>query len=206
MVIVPALPSWRGPKARHCEERSDAAICIRRANRFSTRAMGVKKMKKHPKYLAGALCLTAATVAMAATPAAPAPVASGAVAAKPQAHAAFTGPDYSGFYACKGVDSHEGPYTATVTLSLVREQSAGRNGAYDFVMEVPGYGRYLGQAASHPGALAIHFALTDPAPKDYGTGIATVSKTAKGQWQFAKYYYEPAFKGGNFGHETCVQK
>jgi hypothetical protein len=137
-----------------------------------------------------------ACAATAATPAAP---------AQPQAKAAFVGPNYSGRYVCKGDDSHEGPYTATVTLSLVREQSVARHGAYDFVMEVPGYGRYEGQAASHPGSLAIYFALTDPTPKDYGTGIATVRKTASGKWQFAKYYYQPGFKGGNHGHETCVQ-
>lgn len=117
----------------------------------------------------------------------------------------YTGPDYSGRYDCQGVDDHEGPYTGTVTLALVREQSSGRHGAYRFELEVPGYGRYPGQAASDGPHVAIHFALTDQATKDYGTGIATFRKTRDGRWQFSKWYYEPEFKGGNFGRETCTQ-
>jgi hypothetical protein len=35
----------------------------------------------------------------------------------------FSGNDFSGVYECKGNDSHEGPYTSTVTLQLVKEQS-----------------------------------------------------------------------------------
>lgn len=118
----------------------------------------------------------------------------------------YTGPDYSGRYDCQGVDDHEGPYTGTVTLALVREQSSGRHGAYRFELEVPGYGRYPGQAASDGPHVAIHFALTDQATKDYGTGIATFRKTRDGRWQFSKWYYEPEFKGGNFGRETCTQQ
>lgn len=118
----------------------------------------------------------------------------------------YVGPDFSGIYNCKGEDSHEGPYTSTVTLELVRSQSVGKFGAYSFKMEVPGYGIYLGHAAADGQAVAIHFALTDPAPKDYGTGLARFSKAKSGKWQFTKYYYEPEFKGGNYGTESCVQK
>lgn len=117
----------------------------------------------------------------------------------------YTGADYSGRYQCQGRDDHEGPYTGTVTLALVREQSSGRHGAYRFELEVPGYGRYPGQAASDGAQMAIHFALTDPATKDYGTGIARFARTRDGRWQFSKWYYEPEFKGGNFGTETCTQ-
>ncbi|PTT83086.1 hypothetical protein DBR42_16265, partial [Pelomonas sp. HMWF004] len=115
----------------------------------------------------------------------------------------YTGADYSGRYDCQGLDDHEGPYAGTVTLALVREQSSGRHGAYRFELEVPGYGRYPGQAASNGAQMAIHFVLTDPSTQDYGTGIATFSKTRDGRWQFRKWYYQPAFKGGNFGSETC---
>ena len=27
-----------------------------------------------------------------------------------------------------------------------------------------------------------------------------------GKWSFSKYYYEPEFKGGNYGTETCRQR
>lgn len=27
----------------------------------------------------------------------------------------------------------------------------------------------------------------------------------KGQWRFTKYYYQPEYKGGNHGFETCEQ-
>jgi len=124
------------------------------------------------------------------------------VQAAPQA---FTGPDYSGRYECQGLDDHEGAYVGTVTLALVREQSSGSHGAYRFELEVPGYGRYPGQAASDGAQMAIQFALTDPSTKDFGTGIATFSRTRDGRWQFRKWYYEPEFKGGNFGSENCSQ-
>jgi hypothetical protein len=120
--------------------------------------------------------------------------------------AAFTGTDYSGTYDCKGVDQHEGPYTGTVILSLNAAQSSGAYGAYDFKLEVPGYGSYPGQAVSLGKQLAIHFALTDPTPKDYGTGIATVFKDKQGRTGFKKFYYEPEFKGGNNGTEICIRR
>lgn len=119
---------------------------------------------------------------------------------------AFTGPDYSGTYDCKGDDAHEGPYTGTVTLALVRAQSTGRYGAYSFRLEVPGYGTYPGQAAADGDRMGIHFALTDQTTKDYGTGIATFRKDGRGRWTFVKYYYEPEFKGGNHGLERCTRR
>ncbi len=131
--------------------------------------------------------------------AAPAPAA-------PAAASRYTGPDYSGLYICTGNDSHEGPYKGTVTLTLVRAQSSGAYGAYDFKLEVPGFGAYPGQAAARGNQMAIHFANTDPATKDYGTGIATFVKNKAGKWTFHKYYYEPEFKGGNFGTEDCVHQ
>ena len=124
-----------------------------------------------------------------------------AFAAKP-----FTGNDYSGVYICKGQDSKEGPYDGKVTLRLVREQSDGPYGAYTFKLEVPGYGEYPGHAAAQGNKMGVYFANTDPAPKDYGTGIATFSKNKAGRWTFTKYYYEPEFKGGNFGTEVCVSQ
>lgn len=116
----------------------------------------------------------------------------------------FTGQDYSGVYDCTGNDSHEGPYKGTVTMALDRKQSAGNYGAYQFKLEVPGFGTYLGQAAAEGDKVAMHFALTDPKTKDYGTGIATMKKDKSGRWSFHKYYYEPEFKGGNYGTEDCV--
>lgn len=118
----------------------------------------------------------------------------------------FSGTDYSGTYDCTGIDSKEGNYTGTVTLRLNPEQSSGAYGAYDFKLEVPDYGTYPGQAVSLGKTLAIHFALTDTKSKDYGTGIATVTRTRQGKLKFHKFYYEPEFKGGNNGIEDCVQK
>ena len=120
--------------------------------------------------------------------------------------APYTGPDYSGTYAYTGKDDHEGDYTGTVTLELVRTQSSGIYGAYNFKLEVPGYGSYPGQAAARGKDMAIHFALTDQSTQDYGTGIASFSRNKAGKWSFSKYYYEPEFKGGNFGLERCTQQ
>ena len=118
----------------------------------------------------------------------------------------FTGPDLSGVYNCTGNDDHEGKYTGTVTLELVPSQSLNQYGAYKFKLEVPGFGTYLGQAAARGTEMAIHFALTDQGTKDYGTGIASFKKNKAGKWSFSKYYYEPEFKGGNFGMEECMQR
>jgi hypothetical protein len=123
-----------------------------------------------------------------------------------QAKLAFTGPNLSGVYACAGDDAHEGKYAATVTMQLVPEQSVGQNGAYTFKLEVPGYGAYPGHAATQGATAAIYFANTDPRTKDFGTGIASFKKNGKGKWTFKKYYYEPEFKGGNYGYEQCTQK
>ena len=123
-----------------------------------------------------------------------------------QAKPAFTAPDYSGVYACSGVDAHEGKYTDTVTMQLVPEQSVGNHGAYRFKLEVPGFGAYLGHAVSEGDKLAIHFALNDQSTKDYGTGIATIRKGKNGKWVFKKFYYEPEYKGGNTGTEECAIK
>lgn len=119
---------------------------------------------------------------------------------------AFSGPDFSGVYDCSGNDDHEGKYTGTVTLELVPAQSFSEYGAYHFKLDVPGYGSYPGQGAARGKQMAIHFALTDPATKDYGTGIASFVKGKGGKWSFHKYYFEPEFKGGNFGIEDCVQR
>ena len=122
------------------------------------------------------------------------------------ATAPFTGPDLSGVYDCTGQDHLEGPYTATATFQLVPAQSTGRFGAYLFTLDVPGYGSYPGHASVRGTDAAIHFALSDPSTKDFGTGIAAFKKNAKGKWTFAKHYFEPEFKGGNFGDEHCVQR
>lgn len=118
----------------------------------------------------------------------------------------FSGPDYSGVYDCTGNDDHEGKYTGTVTLELVPAQSFGSYGAYNFKLEVPDYGSYPGQAAAHGSQMAIHFALTDQSTKDYGTGVASFAKGKNGKWSFHKFYYEPEYKGGNFGVEDCVHR
>ena len=118
----------------------------------------------------------------------------------------FTGKDFSGIYDCTGNDAKEGEYSGTVTLQLNNEQSSGAYGAYNFKLVVPDYGTYPGQAVSLGKTLAIHFALNDSRSKDYGTGIATVSKNKKGKLTFHKFYYEPEFKGGNNGVEDCVRR
>lgn len=132
-------------------------------------------------------------------------IASALIACSAHAAPAYTGPDFSGLYTCTGNDSKEGPYTGKVTLELVRGQSSGAYGAYNFKLEVPNYGAYPGEAAAHGMQMAIHFANTDPKTQDFGTGIAQFSKKG-GKWAFHKYYYEPAFKGGNFGTEDCVHQ
>ncbi|MCB5206640.1 hypothetical protein [Methylovorus mays] len=118
----------------------------------------------------------------------------------------FTGEDFSGVYQCTGDDAHEGAYTGTVTMTLKPEHSRGSYASYDFKLEVPDYGTYLGHAAANGRHVAMHFGLQDPTTHDYGTGIAVMKKTKVGKWRFHKFYFEPEFKGGNTGLEDCVIK
>ncbi|MBM6445074.1 hypothetical protein ACX3YC_00495 [Pseudomonas mohnii] len=117
----------------------------------------------------------------------------------------FTGTDYSGHYVCTGKDSHIGDYEGVVDLKLNPEQSTGEYGAYNFTLTLADNARYNGFAAAHLNSLAIYFAYTDPAPKDYGVGIAKVVSTPEGKVSFTKYYYAPQYQGGGHGMETCVK-
>lgn len=113
--------------------------------------------------------------------------------------------DFSGVYTCTGDDAHEGKYTGTVTMQLKPEHSKGPYASYDFKLEVPGYGTYLGHAAANGDVAAMHFSLTDQSTKDYGTGIARFTQDKQGKLHFHKFYFEPEFKGGNTGLEDCVR-
>ncbi|MFT3735024.1 MAG: hypothetical protein QM776_08370 [Rhodocyclaceae bacterium] len=115
-------------------------------------------------------------------------------------------PDFSGVYDCKGLDASEGAYSGKVTLKRVAAHSTAGYNAYQFTLEVPGYGIYRGHATGKGVDVAIYFAHEDPATRDYGTGLARFSKGKGGKWQFHKYYYEPEYKGGNHGSEDCVQQ
>ncbi len=112
--------------------------------------------------------------------------------------------DFSGVYNCTGDDAHEGKYAGVVTMALKPAHSKGNYASYDFKLEVPGYGSYLGHAAANGNQVAMYFALQDQTTKDYGTGIAEMKKNANGQWSFHKFYFEPEFKGGNTGVEECT--
>ncbi len=114
--------------------------------------------------------------------------------------------DFSGVYNCAGNDHQDGKYQGTVTLELVPAQSFKKYRAYHLKLEVPGYGTYLSQAATHDTQMAIYFANTETASKDYGTGIASFSKNKDNKWLFSTYYYQAEYKGGNFGTETCTQR
>ncbi len=118
----------------------------------------------------------------------------------------FLGKDYSGVYECTGKDSKEGAYTGVVTMKLKPEHSFATYASYDFKLEVPGFGTYLGEAAANGNQFAMHFALIDPTTKDFGTGVATIKKNKQGKLAFHKFYFEPEFKGGNTGTEDCVLK
>lgn len=114
--------------------------------------------------------------------------------------------DFSGVYECVGDDAHEGRYTGRVTMQLIPKYSKDNYASYDFKLEVPEYGTYLGHAAANGHHVAMHFALQDQSTRDYGTGIAEMKKNTKGQWAFHKFYFEPEFKGGNTGVEDCVMQ
>jgi hypothetical protein len=101
---------------------------------------------------------------------------------------------------------HEGEYKGKVTLKLKKEHSQAQYGSYDFLLEVPGFGKYPGHMAANGLNAAMFFALENQSTHDFGTGISQFNKNVKGQWQFHKFYFEPQFKGGNSGFEDCVKQ
>lgn len=120
--------------------------------------------------------------------------------------------DLSGVYACNGDDAHEGKYQGTVTMKLRPEHSKAPYSSYDFELAVPDYGVYKGHAVVKGMVAAMHFALPivngeyGGKTHDFGTGIAEFKLNEKGVLSFRKFYFEPAFKGGNTGLEDCVRK
>lgn len=125
-----------------------------------------------------------------------------ALAAQPP----FTGKDYSGQYLCTGVDSHIGKFLGRVDMQLNPAQSTGKHGAYKFTLTLTDNSLYNGFAAGTDNALAMYFAHTDPALKDYGVGIATIETAANGKVSFSKFYYGPEYEGGGHGMETCIKQ
>ena len=117
---------------------------------------------------------------------------------------AFTGPDFTGVYQCTGLDMHEGEYKGKVTLKLKKEHSQAQYGSYDFLLEVPGYGKYPGHMAANGLSAAMHFALENQSTHDFGTGISQFSKNAIWKLQFHKFYFDKQFICGNSCFDDCV--
>ena len=122
--------------------------------------------------------------------------------------------DFSGSYQCYGHDKHDGEYKgAIVTLAQDKTNSdlKHQNGAYHFSLTEPDGITYTGEAAVSGTHMAIYFENTSPSAKDdRGVGIAKITqkKDANGKitTTFHKFYYEPAYQGGNNGYETCVKR
>lgn len=121
----------------------------------------------------------------------------------------------SGTYQCRGYDTRDGGYkNATVVLTLDADNSdfTTNHGAYGFTLTLEDGVKYVGEAAASGNSLAIYFAnaaSTSVAQSDYGVGIAEVSHDkgldGKATTVFHKFYYEPKYKGGNNGTETCFK-
>ena len=122
----------------------------------------------------------------------------------------------AGTYDCYGHDARDGGYkNAQVTLTLNAQSSdfTANYGAYDFTLTLDDGDKYTGEAAASGNSLAIYFenaASTTLGRSDHGVGIAVVThdKNTDGKTTtaFHKFYYEPKYKGGNNGTETCIKK
>lgn len=120
----------------------------------------------------------------------------------------------SGTYICYGHDMHDGGYQNTLlTLTLDAKDSdfANNYGAYHFKLNDPDGDIYLGEVAASGNSAAVYFANTNPKePNDHGVGIAVIThdkdSTNKATTVLHKFYYEPTYKGGGNGSETCVKQ
>lgn len=120
----------------------------------------------------------------------------------------------AGTYQCQGYDAHDGGYQdATLTLTLDKKDSdfTNRYGAYHLKLVEKDGAEYLGEAVASGNTLAVYFKNTATSmPTDNGVGLATVThdKDINGKIStvFHKFYYQPDYKGGGNGSETCVKK
>jgi hypothetical protein len=115
---------------------------------------------------------------------------------------AFDGVDISGVYACVGNDIHDGDTHSTMTVSLDRNYSSGKSGSYKVTVD----DTYTGSIVSNGKQLAMDFANKDLSQNDFGVVLATVSRSSNGKFKIEKFYYEPQYKGGGNGFETCAIK
>jgi hypothetical protein len=123
--------------------------------------------------------------------------------------------DFSGTYACHLNDHSDGPFDATLTLTLVKEASFPKTGyaSYDIKFDVKDMPYpYVGVAAARGNDLGLYFEATgeNKDPNDRGVGIASVivKQTDEGKevTTINKFYYEQAYKGkANYGFEECTK-
>ena len=120
----------------------------------------------------------------------------------------------SGTYLCSGYDSHDGSFSGSkLTLDLDSKNSQLNNGfgAYHYSVVTADGTQYAGEAVSNGNTLAMYFAnTTAQGAADHGVSIGMVShdENAQGisQTVLHKFYYEPEYKGGGNGAETCIKQ
>ena len=117
----------------------------------------------------------------------------------------FKGLDLSGEYTCTGDDQKDGKFEATMTLALDKAHSNETFAGYKFQLKAHDGTLYSGSATGDSANLAITFNNHDVSKKDFGTGIGKAVKNKSGKVQIEKFYYEPEYKGGDHGTETCVR-
>jgi len=120
----------------------------------------------------------------------------------------------AGTYQCQGNDSRDGKYKdAIIELILDSKNSdfAHNYGAYGYKFTGSDGSQYTGSVAANKSSLAIYFKNTDHSnPGDQGVEIGTIDykngtqeKTVVGYHDF---YYDPHYKGGGNGFETCIKQ
>lgn len=115
----------------------------------------------------------------------------------------FSGVDISGTYACVGNDAHDGDFKTTMTVRLDGRYSAGRHGS--FKVDIKGDpDTYTGSIVTDGHQLAMDFANADPAKKDFGVALATLTVASNGKFRIEKFYYEPQYMGASNGFERCL--
>ncbi len=126
-----------------------------------------------------------------------------ALAGPAMARPVFSGPDFSGQYACRFLDVGGREQPANLMLRLRPEQSREVHGAYDLRLDLPGRPSLKGHAAARKLEMALHYAAPGG---EAATGIATLRKTKARRWGFSSFYYGPGFMGGVPGLKECRQR
>jgi hypothetical protein len=120
----------------------------------------------------------------------------------------FNGQDLSGNYMCRGEDHQDGKFSGTLTLKLDQPNSHNKDAGYSMVFSAENDNPlYIGYATTHnDSAMALYFKnINSNKANDFGVASIEIKSNKDNTW-LKETYYQPSYKGGNYGTKFCTKK